>query len=235
MPEINDSTPRRKIQIGGVVLQAPTPYSAGHVLNDNEAAAINQTYLENVGNNFRSAVTKAKKLAILGNAEATPEQIKTVTDAQLKTFDSNLEDDTFAGSFVIDADLQTKLDALVSEYQMGVRRSSSVEVLSPVEREARGMAKTILKGALQKKNIKLNTVSADWYDREIAKLLDKDSPKMIGERNRTAEIWAAAEEAVAARKNVASDTLDELDMEGVEKEAEAETEAETTETTETQE
>jgi hypothetical protein len=223
MREITSDTPRRKIQIGGVVLSAPTPYAEGDTLNANEASAINQTYLENIGNNYRTSVTKAKRLAILGKTEATAEELKTVTDAQLKKFDEGLEDEGFAAKFISSQNLQAGLDSLVSSYQMGVRRSSSVEVVDPVTKEARSIAKGLLKTALQKKGIKLNTVSADWYDRETAKLLDKENPVMRGETNRTAAIWAGAEEAVAARKGAAEESLDELDLDGVEKEDEEET------------
>jgi hypothetical protein len=226
MPEINDSTPRRKIQIGGVVLSAPTPYAEGHVLNANEAGAINQTYLENIGNNFRSAVTKAKKFAILGKSEATAEELKTVTDAQIKDFDKSLDDEAFATNFVASQNLQASLDELVANYQMGVRRTSSVEVVDPVTREARGIAKNMLKASLQKKGIKLNTVSAEWYDREIAKLLDKENPVIRGEVNKTANIWAGAEAAVAARKGAAEESLDELDLTDMEKSEEDEEEQE---------
>lgn len=40
------------ITVAGREFTAPVPYSAGHVLTDNEAAALNQTFHENLRNNF---------------------------------------------------------------------------------------------------------------------------------------------------------------------------------------
>jgi len=39
----------------------PAPYAAGHVLNETEALALNQTYGENLRNNFSSRMKKAAK------------------------------------------------------------------------------------------------------------------------------------------------------------------------------
>jgi hypothetical protein len=42
----------RDITIQGVVFSAPSPYAVGHVLNENEASVLNQTFSENLRNNF---------------------------------------------------------------------------------------------------------------------------------------------------------------------------------------
>lgn len=215
MRAITPETPRRQIQIGGVILSAPTPFQAGDTLDENEAASINQTYLENVGNNFRAAVTKAKKLAIIGTDSPTPEQLKAVTDAQIKEFDELYEKDA---SLLDTTALQTSLDEVVAAYKMGVRRSSSVEVVDPVTKAARAIAKDKLKAALQKRGTKLNTVSTEWYNREIDKLLNKESPKIGKDGNNvTEEIWATAQAQVDLVRKVAADGLDDLDMSGSEK------------------
>lgn len=61
MPEISDQTPRTAIQIAGESFTVPQPYAEGHVLTSNEAASLNQTYAENVRNNFASKVKEANE------------------------------------------------------------------------------------------------------------------------------------------------------------------------------
>lgn len=50
-----------KLTIAGKTFEAPARYEAGHVLTANEAASLNQTMLENVGNNFRKRVKDGKE------------------------------------------------------------------------------------------------------------------------------------------------------------------------------
>lgn len=59
MPDITDSTPTTVITIAGQSFTAPQPYAEGHSLTANEAAALNQTYAENLRNNFASKVKEA--------------------------------------------------------------------------------------------------------------------------------------------------------------------------------
>lgn len=201
MPKITAETPRKDIQIAGLVFKAPTPYAEGHPLTANEASALNQTYLENVGNNFRAKVTQAKRIAITGKAEPKPEEIKAVTDDQVKEFDEKLSKKE--ASFDISG-LQSEFDTLVSEYEMGARRTSSVEVVDPVTKAANAIAKDRLKKALAKKGIKLNTVKKEWYDREVPKLIERD-PK----------IRQTAERQVKLLQQAANESLDELDLDGI--------------------
>jgi hypothetical protein len=61
VPEISDQTPRTGIQIAGESFTVPQPYAEGHVLTANEASSLNQTYAENVRNNFASKVKEANE------------------------------------------------------------------------------------------------------------------------------------------------------------------------------
>lgn len=61
MPEITETTPRASIQIAGEQFNVPQPYAGGHVLTDNEAQSLNQTYAENVRNNMASKVKALKE------------------------------------------------------------------------------------------------------------------------------------------------------------------------------
>lgn len=219
MPPITAETVRKNILIGGVILTAPTPYSAGYVLTENEAAAMNQTYLENVGNNFRARVTAAKRKAIVGKDAPTPEELKAVTDEQIKAFDKRLEAKEITLSLET---LQPDFDKLVADYKMGVRRSSSVEVIDPITKAARSIAKDKLKAALVARGTKLNTVKVEWYTREIEKLLDRENPRMKGDVNVTENIWKTAERQVNLLKQAASEALDDLDVSDITKAPKAE-------------
>jgi uncharacterized protein (DUF927 family) len=216
MRPITPETPRKDIQIAGFVLKAPTPFKAGDVLEENEAAALNQTYLENVGNNFRSKATNFKRTILTGVAEPTPEQLKAVTDEAIKAFDEELANGTKTLTDEQKAALQADLDSVVAEYKMGTRRSSSVEVVDPVTKQARALAKDRLKKALVKKGIKLNTVSADWYTREIDKLLNKDEDGKPTHKL-GAELWKTAERAVKLLQQAATEELDDIDTTDVTK------------------
>lgn len=59
MPEITTNTPRTTITIADKPFSVPQPFAAGHVLNANEASALNQTYAENVRNNSAKWVKEA--------------------------------------------------------------------------------------------------------------------------------------------------------------------------------
>ena len=61
MPEITEQTARVEITIAGETFSVPQPYSAGDVLNANEASALNQTYAENIRNNLASKVKEQKE------------------------------------------------------------------------------------------------------------------------------------------------------------------------------
>lgn len=59
MPEITSETPRSEITVAGQTFKVPQPYTAGHVLVAGEASALNQTYAENLRNNFAAKVKEA--------------------------------------------------------------------------------------------------------------------------------------------------------------------------------
>lgn len=59
MPEINSSTPREQYTIAGQTFNVFQPYAEGHVLTANEASSMNQTFAENIRNNFAKRVKEA--------------------------------------------------------------------------------------------------------------------------------------------------------------------------------
>lgn len=54
-----EGKPLKDITIQGVSLDVPVPYEEGHVLRPNEANTLNQTYHENLRNNFAGEVKDA--------------------------------------------------------------------------------------------------------------------------------------------------------------------------------
>ena len=52
----NGSTEQRRIKVEGLIFNAPAPYRQGHILNENEANTLNQTFAENLRNNFAKKV-----------------------------------------------------------------------------------------------------------------------------------------------------------------------------------
>jgi hypothetical protein len=71
----------KTIQIAEIDVTVRTPYAAGHVINEHEARALNQTRAENIGNNFRKALAAAKK----GEGSKTVEAIL----AEIAEYDAN--------------------------------------------------------------------------------------------------------------------------------------------------
>lgn len=95
MSLVTPDTPLSGIVIQGLPFQAPEPYSAGHELVANEADALNQTFQENLRNNFSSTVKEEVELAALEGRE------------------------------VDKAKLDKLFQAYYMEYQFGVRRSGA--------------------------------------------------------------------------------------------------------------
>ena len=140
-----------EITIAGHVFTVPVRYAAGHPLTEGEASALNQTYHENLRNNFASKVRKAKETppATEGGEPGTKE----LTDDDIRS-------------------LQADLMAYADEYQFGVRVAGSPRApADPVEREALNLAKEAIRQALKAKGKKADAeVVADL----AAKLLDKN-------------------------------------------------------------
>lgn len=61
MPDITQETPREAYTIAGETFNVFQPYSAGHILTSGEADALNQTYAENIRNNYAAKVKEAKE------------------------------------------------------------------------------------------------------------------------------------------------------------------------------
>lgn len=56
--QVSEATPRRELTIAGAIFKVPQPYTSGHVCNDGEAHALNQTFAENLRNNIAGKMKK---------------------------------------------------------------------------------------------------------------------------------------------------------------------------------
>lgn len=110
---------RESITIQGLDFAVHSPYEAGHVLSAEEAGVLNQTFHENLRNNFASTVKDAK-------AEHGDELPETAITA-----------------------LQSEFDEYAKEYKFGVRKGGARAPADPVEAEAFKMAKDSIRAKLK--------------------------------------------------------------------------------------
>lgn len=133
-----------KITVAGVVLTVPAPFVAGHVLRENEAAVLNQTYAENLRNNFASVVKKAHEEAAKN------------------------------GTVVDTSALQAEFDAYVENYDFGVRRAGAPRAsVDPVTREALNIARQLIRDSLKKQGKKVSDVSKEKIEELANAALEK--------------------------------------------------------------
>lgn len=157
-----------QITIAGIVFNVPLRYSAGHVLSEGEASALNQTYHENLRNNFAKEVKSAKTVPAEGD---TPASTRELTEADI-------------------SDLQSKLNAYAESYQFGVRAVGSARTpADPVGREAINLAKAAIRAKLAERKI---SASAEQVADLAAKLVEKDPQFRVIAEQRVASAKAIA-------------------------------------------
>lgn len=131
------------ITIQGMTFNVPAVFGAGHVLSQVEADVLNQTFHENLRNNYASKVEKAQEAAKKdGGAPVDPTA------------------------------LQAGLDEYIKTYEFGVKRGG-VRVTDPVEREARDIAKARIEAALKGKGKKLKDIETESLNGMIDAALAK--------------------------------------------------------------
>lgn len=151
MPEINANTPRTNITVQGLTFAASIPYVEGPTtLTAGEASALNQVRVENLRNNFASTVKAAKEEYAKAN---------------------NMAEEDVTAEHLDAAALQAQFDQYDREYQFGIRRVGGGDSgRTPVEREARKIAREKVLEALKGKGIKLNTVGAEKMEELVSGL-----------------------------------------------------------------
>lgn len=190
---ITETTPSNAIVIAGLSLSVFAPIAEGHVCTVNEAAALNQTFAENIRNNFAGKVKaavedKALEVGYLSTDEGG-KVIGDMTDEQL----------TEVHALVDLSEIQAALDEYQREYEFGARRSGSgaPRVTDPVEIEALGIARQKVRDAIKAKGHKLSEVGTEKIN-ELAKQVLETYP----------QIREQAKSIVAARKSVALENLE---------------------------
>lgn len=97
-------------------------------------------------------------------------------------------------------ELQVALDEYAASYQFGVRAvRSSGPSLSAVDREAISLAKAAIKEALKKKGFDVKSIDKDELQAKAEELIE-----------RRPEFRATAESRIAAKKSIASASLDDI-------------------------
>lgn len=160
---------KQTLLIQGLQFEAPAPYSEGHVLSEAEANVLNQTFGENLRNNFASAVKAAR--TALGLADKVD-----LTDAG------------------VIAELTTKFDEYASGYTFSGRRAPRV-VADPVEREAIRIAKSIVTEHLAAHKVLVKNLPEGRMDSLVSELLSK-RPDIKVEAQRRIEVTKQAASVV---------------------------------------
>lgn len=147
----------QQITIQDWLATIPAPFSEGHVLNENQAGAMNQLFAENIRNNFAKKVKDAREEAEKNGGEVD-----------------------FSA-------LQSALDEYASSYEFGTRKGGgggdSSLPKDPVLRAAHIIARNLIRDKAKAKGKKL---SAEQVASLVPQLLEKN-PSIMDEARRQVE------------------------------------------------
>lgn len=183
--ENNGEGQTQTLRISGIDFVADVPYREGHVLTKAEAQVLNQTYGENLGNNFRGRIKKAqtdavaalvKDWEVAGSQGAKPETAELTPAA-------------------IDA-LRNEFAAYEADYEFNGKRVARPKG-SAEDREANKLAKAKILEALKKKDIDPKTITDEKWVELIAQVLERNPA-----------IREEAKRRVEAAKAIAQETMD---------------------------
>lgn len=151
-----------KLTIQGLEFEVEAPYKEGDVIDANEASALNQTFVENIRNNFAATIKAAKAEICKTNGWVTKDGDKEVPDLERVSNDA-LDMDEINASFV----------KYVESYEFGTRRVGGTRApADPVEREARRLAWEKVKELLKAKGYSVNKIEAETKDRLVGQALE---------------------------------------------------------------
>lgn len=140
--------PTQTVTIQGFEFSIPARYVEGHVLNANEASAMNQLFAENVRNNAASKIKKAK-----AEAEAAGTEF---------SLDADRGDE--AGS------LRQEIQEYAETYEFGARVARASEPVDPIQKEAYRIATDLVLGKLRDANVKKKDLADGVFDETVAKI-----------------------------------------------------------------
>lgn len=161
------------ITIVGHEFAVPVRYSAGHVLSENEAKALNQTFWENLRNNFASNVKAAIK-EVFGKDKLEDEE--SLDDASI-------------------AELQAKLDEYAASYEFNVRTAGIATPRDPVKNEALKLARKAIRDSIKAEGGNPKDYDEESLEAAAAQLVETD-PDFIA----TAQVVVAQRSALAGKK-----------------------------------
>lgn len=151
---------RQSIVIQGYDFTISAPYTEGHVLTANEAAALNQLRAENVRNNSASRIKAAIKAAEEAGVEFSLDTSMVGEGDEAVTLRQSIED-------------------YAENYEFGARRTSTREPVDPVQREALRIAKEVAATQLASKGIKQKDLAEGVYDELLGKILGMEKVQKL--------------------------------------------------------
>lgn len=166
------STQEESITIQGHEFPVAPRYEEGHQLTENEADVLNQTYYENLRNNFAGRIKSARKEHNVGESDQLPEDVY-----------STLRNDFLTYS---------------KEYEFGVRRTSTGPSADPVKATALTLARTAIKDALRASGKKIKDVSSDQIEQGAERLIASNPAFMQKAEQAVRERKANADAALAS-------------------------------------
>jgi hypothetical protein len=168
----------KDLNIRGVAIAVQTPYSEGHTLSAVEAAVLNQTFSENVRNNVAGKIKGFEEAAKKAGTTFSPDA--TIPEGQ----------DGAGGTY------RSLLQSYADAYVFGAPRTGGSEPVDPVEREARVIAREILKSAMAAQGVKRKDMTDEAYEQALSTVAASDKVK------------AEAKDRVKRREKLGSGELD---------------------------
>lgn len=147
-------------------------YEEGHPLTEIEADVLNQTYYENLRNNFAGKIKAARK------------EHNVAEDAQLP-------DHAYRA-------LQQDFETYAKEYEFGVRRTSTGPGADPVRATALTLARTAVKDALRGAGRKVKETPAEQIEAAAERLVNSNPVFLEKARAAVEERKANAQAALAS-------------------------------------
>lgn len=147
-----EDTPQLTRSVQGQSFLFYTPHVEGDTITGAEAAALNQTRIENIKNNVAEAVAEANKKA--------------------REMQGLAEDVTVVLSVEDHAALQDAITGYDMDYTFGMARVGG-RIGDPVQAEARDMAWELCREALKKKGVKLVDITAEQKNKFISDAMAK--------------------------------------------------------------
>ena len=147
----------KQITIAGVPFTLSAPYAAGQVMTDAEAAALNQVRAENIGNNCRKAIDDAKVAAEDGTKSVPESAMQLLLDLV------HLKDTEYV-------------------FNMASARVAKA-MMSPIEKEARVLAKAKLTEMLSDANKTAKEYGKEACENKIEEIAHLEAVVKLATKN----------------------------------------------------